>query len=239
MFPFLPPPDLSEQVIQELERLVGSAPPFDFKLTRLSEFDHGVVYLEPEPAEPFVRLTGDIGSRFGLLPFAGEFGDVPVPHLTLAMPQLHSVTQRMVDQLAPLLPIKLRAEQAWLMVGDNTHGWERVRRMPFAGVSLRELTEFFSPRVDVVESPYGFSVEIAAQVRYPAVTMRYVEGPRSIEIWAEAMAAGSRSDFILDPWSIRTWSPPHESELVDDATREVILARVEAALEFAGYKSAR
>ena len=236
MYPFLSPPQLSKPVIQELERLTGNVTPFDFALTNVREFEQGVVYLEPEPPEPFVNLSSEIGSRFGLLPFGGEFGDVAVPHLTLAMPQLHSATQRIADTLAPLLPIRLHADQAWLMVGDNKTRWTRLRRLPFRGVSLRELTDFSKRWLDVFESPYGFSVKIIG-AGYPAVTMRYTEGDHHVDVYAEALVRVL--DFTLWPGSIDHWAPPHESEPMDNATRERILERVESALEFGGYKVGR
>ncbi len=233
MYPFLPPAHLTEQVVNELERLAANVTPFDFVLTNVREFGQGVVYLEPEPAEPFVTLSNEIGRRFGLLPFGGEFGDVLLPHLTLAMPQVHSATQRIADTLAPVLPIKLHADQAWLMVGDSKTRWTRTRRLPFRGVSLRDLTDFSKRWPDGFESPHGFSVKIA-EVHYPAVTMRYTEGDHHIDVYAEALAGFL--DFALSPGSIDHWSPPHESERIDDATRERILERIEAALEFGGYK---
>ncbi len=233
MYPFLPPPRVSKPVIQELERLTAYVTPFDFVLTNVREFEQGVVYLEPEPAEPFVNLSNEIGRRFGLLPFGGEFGAVAVPHLTLAMPQLHSARQRIADTLAPLLPIRLHADQAWLMVGDSKTRWNRIRRLPLRGVSLRELTDFSKRRFDVFESPYGFSVKII-QAGYPAVTMRYTEGDHQIDVYAEATVRFL--DFALWRESIDRWAPPHESEPIDDATRERILERIEAALEFGGFK---
>src|SRR5207248_214499 len=48
MYPFLPPPHLSQPVIQELERLTSNVTPFDYALTKVREFEQGVVYLEPE-----------------------------------------------------------------------------------------------------------------------------------------------------------------------------------------------
>lgn len=233
MYPFLSPTHLSDPVIEELEHLAGDVTPFDFALTNIREFEQGVVYLEPEPAEPFVSLSNEIGRRFGLQPFGGEFGDVLVPHLTLAMPQVHSATQGIADTLASVLPIRLHADQAWLMVGDDKTRWNRLRRLPFRGVSLRELTDFSEGPVDVFESPFGFSVKIA-DVHYPAVTMRYTEGDHQVDVYAEAQARVF--DFALWPGSIDHWSSPHESERIDDANRERILERIEAALEFGGYK---
>jgi hypothetical protein len=35
-------------------------------------------------------------------------------------------------QLDPLLPIRIAADEAWLMVGSNSSTWETVRRMRLA-----------------------------------------------------------------------------------------------------------
>jgi 2'-5' RNA ligase len=130
MFPFVPPADLTEPLVESLEALIAAANPFDFALTRVHEFEQGVVYLEPEPAGPFAQLTRDIGRRFGLLPFAGAFGERPIPHVTVAMPESGIRSPRVSDELGPYLPISLRAEAAWLMVGSNAQGWRTFREMP-------------------------------------------------------------------------------------------------------------
>ena len=132
MFPFLPPPDLTEANIDSLAALVGDANRFEFELTRVREFEQGVVYLEPEPAKPFARLTLEIGKKFGLQPFAGAFGDAPIPHLTVAIPQPLAARRQIAAQLAPLLPMRMIAEEAWLMVGTNSDTWKTVRQMRFS-----------------------------------------------------------------------------------------------------------
>jgi 2'-5' RNA ligase len=131
MFPFLPPAELSAQRVDALERLISGATAFDFTLTHVSEFDQGVVYLVPAPSAPFVDLIREIGLQFELLPFGGAFGKDPVVHLTVAVQASPSTRQRIADSLGPELPISLRAQEAWLMVGSNSGGWEVVRRMPF------------------------------------------------------------------------------------------------------------
>ena len=129
MFPFIPPPDLSVPKIDALEKLMKEAEPFDFALTRVSEFEQGVVYLAPEPAAPFVSLTREIGRQFGLQPFGGEFGEDPVAHLTVAYRAAPSTRKQIADALHPLLPISLRAVEAWLMTGSNVRGWKLLRQM--------------------------------------------------------------------------------------------------------------
>jgi 2'-5' RNA ligase len=131
MFPFLPPDPLTEAKVEALSALLSGEDRFEFSLTRVCEFEQGVVYLDPEPAEPFIRLTRKIGDLFGLLPFGGEFGDTPVPHLTLTVPESRMTRQQIAMQLDPLLPIRIAADEAWLMVGSNSSTWETVRRIRF------------------------------------------------------------------------------------------------------------
>jgi len=133
MFPFTSPADLSEPIIDRLEGLISRAKAFEFSLTRVGQFEQGVVYLEPEPAAPFARLTKEIGRQFGLLPFGGAFGDNPVTHLTVAMLDSPLNRQDLVTQLGTELPIRIRAEEAWLMVGTNSSSWKIVRQMRMSG----------------------------------------------------------------------------------------------------------
>ena len=135
MFPFVPPAELTEGTIDLLAALIAAAAPFDFAMTRVREFEHGVVYLEPDPAAPFMRLSGRIGGRFSLLPFGGAFGEHPIPHLTVAMPESGATRRQIAGQLDSELPLLLRAEEAWLMVGSNAAEWRTIRTMPFGNGS--------------------------------------------------------------------------------------------------------
>ena len=133
MFPFLPPSELTDAKVDALAALLRGGGRFDFSLTRVREFEQGVVYLEPEPAEPFIRLTRKIGDVFGLLPFGGEFGDTAVPHLTVTTPESGMTREEIATQLEPLLPIGVVADRAWLMVGSNSGTWSTMREMRFRG----------------------------------------------------------------------------------------------------------
>jgi len=135
IFPFLPPRDLSAPIIDALEGLLKRTKAFDFTLTRVSEFEQGVVYLVPEPAAPFAVLTREIGEEFGPLPFGGEFGKDPVVHLTLAIQASQSTRRQIADRLGPVLPIRLRAVEAWLMVGSNAGVGKMVRQMQFGAIA--------------------------------------------------------------------------------------------------------
>jgi len=131
MFPFVPPPDLTEPMIDTLEILIGNTTAFQFSLTRVKEFEQGIVFLEPEPANPFIELTTGISRRFGLLPYGGDFGSEPVPHLTVGILENVSARRQLVKELSGPVPIVVEAEEAWLMVGSNASRWNVVRQMPF------------------------------------------------------------------------------------------------------------
>ena len=133
MFPFTPPPDLTEGNIDTLEEVIGRARAVDFSLTRVGQFEQGVVYLAPEPARPFADLTQEIGRQFGLQPFGGAFGENPVTHLTVAILDSPLKRRDLAIELATELPIRVKAEQAWLMVGANSSSWQIVRRMRMSG----------------------------------------------------------------------------------------------------------
>jgi hypothetical protein len=131
MFPFLPPSELTEAKVDALAVLLSGEERFEFALTGVREFEQGVVYLEPEPAEPFILLTRKIGDLFGLLPFGGEFGDTAVPHLTVTTPESGMTRQLIAAKLEQVLPIRTVANQVWTMVGDNISRWTIVREMHF------------------------------------------------------------------------------------------------------------
>ena len=131
MFPFVPPRDLTEALIDSLEALIAGTAAFQFSLMRVNEFAEGVVYLEPEPAEPFRRLTTEIAQEFRVLPYGGVFGDEPVPHLTVGVVQEASARRQLVTELSRQVPIVINANEAWLMVKSEAGRWNLVRHMRF------------------------------------------------------------------------------------------------------------
>jgi hypothetical protein len=90
--------------------------------------------------------------------------------------------------------------------------------------------------VNVYESDEGYSVEIIATADFPAVTLRYREGPRTMDVFAEALAVPG---FILDPSTTRRWARPHERDPVSDIDRERVMTRIQAAMAFAGQPTRR
>ncbi len=90
---------------------------------------------------------------------------------------------------------------------------------------------FFTPRVNVIESDEGFSVEVLGP-EY----VRYVEGPRSLHVDSEFLM--DPSALTIYPSSIKRWDPPHSTEVIDKATRERIVENIRRALRFTGVEIA-
>jgi hypothetical protein len=89
---------------------------------------------------------------------------------------------------------------------------------------------FFTPRVNVIESDEGFSVEVLGPER-----VLYIEGPRSVHIESEFLMGPS--GLVIYPSSIKRWDAPH-TEMIDNATRERIVENIRRAFRFSGREIA-
>jgi hypothetical protein len=94
---------------------------FEVMFARLDRFP-GTLWLEPEPAEPFVAMTEAMVSRFpDHPPYGGMFGKV-VPHLSVAQARLDE-TAALVE---PLLPLRSRVESVVLYAEAGGDHWPAV-----------------------------------------------------------------------------------------------------------------
>lgn len=86
---------------------------------------------------------------------------------------------------------------------------------------------------DLIESDEGYTVDLIGGRSFPAVTIRYMEGPHTMDVYSESSV--KRATLLLDRSSMAGWEPPLASETVDDAIRQTVLDRIIAALSYAGY----
>ncbi len=136
LYPFHPPPatpalasgaSVAPPVSAQLAALFAEHSPFDYALTGLGRFP-GVLYLAPEPAEPFRLLTLAVVEAFpDYPPYGGKFDKI-IPHMTLAEqpdPEgLEQIARDFQAMCGPRLPLRLRAEAVVLL--DNVLGAWRV-----------------------------------------------------------------------------------------------------------------
>ena len=122
LYPFIDSRKLVEAMDVALAECFAAAEPFDFVLRDVQRFP-SVVYLAPDPADPFVALTHAVVERWPeRLPYEGRFGSV-VPHLTVAY------GSEVPKGLAGALPLQAGAREVWLM-RKALRRWWRMRVYP-------------------------------------------------------------------------------------------------------------
>jgi 2'-5' RNA ligase len=108
--------------------------PFECTFSGTSWFGTDVLYLEPQPDEPFRALTALVANAFpDYPPYEGVHADV-VPHLTVGGPgAAASDLQRAETAVLPTLPIRTWVDSVHLMTGSSEpDAWRTVRTLPLA-----------------------------------------------------------------------------------------------------------
>ena len=88
---------------------------------------------------------------------------------------------------------------------------------------------FKIPRVNVITSDEGFSIEILGRAG-----LRYIEGAKRLEVDSEVLAGPS--GMVIYQNSIKSWDPPHNNELIDESKRNTIVDNIRRAFRFQGYE---
>jgi 2'-5' RNA ligase len=122
LFPFMPPEEITDEALDGVRQVLTRFSAFRFSLTRLERFPEGALYLAPDPAEPFVRLTAALVERFPTYrPYGGAYADV-IPHLTVAqLPGAATVDE--VSDIRSNLPIQSEAREILLMAEGGDRRW--------------------------------------------------------------------------------------------------------------------
>ncbi len=128
LFPFLSPSALDPAVRRQLAVIASAVAPFDVRFARVGRFPN-VVYLAPEPADPFVALTEAVSSRFPEHPpYEGAF-EVVIPHLTIT-----EAADAPLDEIEALadgaLPFSCRATALEAIVEGPDGRWRSRWRIP-------------------------------------------------------------------------------------------------------------
>ena len=137
LYPFLPPDAIDERALAALAAAAASVPAFDCRFERTGWFGDEVLYLLPDPAEPFRRLTAAVWAAFpSCPPYAGAH-DGSAPHLTVAervladregAPGALAVAEAHVSEQ---LPVPQRVDELLLIAGSSLQGsWRTMRRLP-------------------------------------------------------------------------------------------------------------
>ena len=125
-FPFLAQPVLTDGDLSALADIATAEPAFEVRFAATGRFP-GVTFLRPEPDGPFRSLTAALLSRWPhVLPYGGEFGPEPEPHLTVATSTTDSVLADVASQLLGSLPITLDATGLAVLFFDGARWSQRL-----------------------------------------------------------------------------------------------------------------
>lgn len=129
VYPFVPPADVDDDVLARLATAVGAVEAFDCTFARTDWFGDDVLWLAPEPDEPFRELTRAVVAAFPAhRPYGGLY-DEPTPHLTIGELRLGSADALAAAERAvhPHLPMRARVDRAVLLAGRPEPGsWRPV-----------------------------------------------------------------------------------------------------------------
>jgi 2'-5' RNA ligase len=134
LYPFKPPDEVGGAVLDKLCHGFARFAPFRFALAQIRRFPAEVLYLAPEPDEPFRRLTLAISDWYPETPpYGGKWPDI-VPHLSVARLADEQELDRIADEFAQasrgILPIRATAAEVALM--DNRSGrWQARATLGF------------------------------------------------------------------------------------------------------------
>lgn len=134
LYPFVAPDQIDATTITAVERALAPVRSFDFELARIDWFgDRSVLWLAPDPVEPFQQITAALAQAFPEYPpYGGEF-DGLTPHLTVATRGTSSELRRAEDELRRCLPIQATADAVTLMVELPDRRWQRRQVFALTG----------------------------------------------------------------------------------------------------------
>ncbi|HMK98185.1 MAG TPA: 2'-5' RNA ligase family protein [Acidimicrobiales bacterium] len=128
LFPWIAPHQLKPEHLDELDKILAAQPAFEYSLDRVRWFGQRVLWLAPDPAEPFKRLTVAVATHFDTQPWQGEFAEI-VPHLTigLAGQTPGNALEQAAAEIAMRLPLRCEAREVDVMCAHGTY-WQVVHR---------------------------------------------------------------------------------------------------------------
>ncbi|GHG22471.1 MULTISPECIES: 2'-5' RNA ligase family protein [Amycolatopsis] len=129
LYPFLPPDRMTPGVAGELTAAVAGTGAFECVFSRVAWFGQEVLWLAPDPPEPFRALTERVWRRFPECPpYGGEHPDV-IPHLTIGSTRRAGTAalRRAAAEVEASLPIRAGIDRVRLIAGTTNAGsWRTV-----------------------------------------------------------------------------------------------------------------
>ena len=131
LFPFLPCTELDSRVRAELASIADRMPAFDVRFERVRRFP-GLVWIEPEPAEPFATLTAAVAARWPDYPPYGGMFDTVIQHLTVVESD-DAPLDAIEEAVRRAAPFTGRAERLEVWCQNAAGRWRPRWRMRLGG----------------------------------------------------------------------------------------------------------
>jgi 2'-5' RNA ligase len=131
IFPFAPPSHIDAQVLEVLAGAVAAVPEFSITFEKTAWFGSEVLWLAPEPADPFVALTAAVTAAFPTYPPYRGAHDEVIPHLTVGHEVSEARLREAEADVLPRLPISANVSDVALWCGSDSPGtWREMERFP-------------------------------------------------------------------------------------------------------------
>jgi 2'-5' RNA ligase len=130
LYPFAPPSVVDDALIARLDAALRVVPAFDCAFERCEWFGDDVLWVAPEPAQPFRALTTAVWREFPEYPPYGGAHDDPVPHLTVGESRrgTRADLERAEAEVSPQLPVRTHIDRVVLLAGTSEpDSWRPVR----------------------------------------------------------------------------------------------------------------
>jgi hypothetical protein len=131
LYPFVTPP-LDDHVLAGVAEVVVRHPTFTATFRHTERFGDRVLYLVPEPVEPFLALTCSLVARFpDHPPYAGEVAiDDLRPHCTVCHSDDQELLRDAATALAGMIPVVQVVDHVTVLAEDERQEWQVVARLP-------------------------------------------------------------------------------------------------------------
>lgn len=139
LYPFRHPDEIDTDVLAAVLDVVGDEPAFTTRFRTIGTFPGGVVWLRPEPDDPFRRLTLLLADAFPQCPpYGGAFSE-PVPHLTIGVALSDDDAAEIASAVGPDIErneILAEVSEVALHTRDAEGLWRRRAAIPLGTAAL-------------------------------------------------------------------------------------------------------
>jgi hypothetical protein len=137
LYPFVPFERINDTVEAGIARVFAGASPFGLGFSHTRRFP-GVLWLAPDDPAPLIALTQALMAMFPEYPPYGGAHETVTHHLTVAQIRdgevatvLDRIEAKFIAEANSSLPIRARAEEAWLLTEEEGGMWRSVRPYRF------------------------------------------------------------------------------------------------------------